>query len=160
MNTKTPPGAISGLKIPEVDAQAHRQQLKIALLSAHKTAALTVWLVAAPCFFLFAVAMKHYFHYDLGVFTIIEEFVASVDRTSGFPLSGLLLVGLPLFAVAINLLSILHVTLEPAQREMVVTIKLRWKNIALLMLCLLLVGIFMLYGLIENIHHSLPGSGL
>jgi hypothetical protein len=160
MNTESSPGSIPGLKVPEVNAEAHRQQLKITLFNAHKSAALTVWLVAVPCFFLFAVAMKHHFHYNLGVFAIIEEFVASIDQTCGFPLSVLLLVGLPLSAIAINLLSILHVRLEPAQREMVVTIKLRWKNIALLLLCLFLVGTFLLYGLVDNIHHSLPGSGL
>jgi hypothetical protein len=96
----------------------------------------------------------------LGVFTIIEEFVASIDRACSFPMSVLLLVGLPLLGILVNLLSILHARVEPGQRELVVTFKLQWKNIALLILSLGLVGIYLLYSLIENIHHSIPGSSL
>jgi hypothetical protein len=62
--------------------------------------------------------------------------------------------------LALNLLSILHVAIEPAHKELVVTIKLRWVNILLAGLTLGIVGIFMLYALIENIRHTLPGSGL
>jgi hypothetical protein len=142
------------LKIPEVRAGAHKQQLKLTLLDAQKSAALTVWLAAVPCFFLFAVLMKHAFRYDLGVFTIIEEFVASIDRSSGIPfLSVLLLAGLPLLAVAINLLSLLHVAIDRPRKEVIISVKIRWLNIFLLVLNLGIVGVFLAYGLVENIRH-------
>lgn len=155
MTMEPPLDSLPGLTVPEIQADTHRRQLKIMLFSAQKSAALAVWLVAVPCFFLFGVAMKHYFHYDVGLLTIMEEFVSSMDRSSGFPISVLLFVGLPLVVIVINLLSVVHVALDTAQGELVVSIKLRWQNIALTFLAFCLLGIFMLYGLIETIHHPL-----
>jgi hypothetical protein len=160
MNSTDSHDGIPGLRVPEVNAESHREQLKITLFNSRKSAALTVWLVAVPCFFLFAVTMKHYFRYDLGIFTIIEEFVSSIDRDAHFPLSAVLLVGFPLIGLAINLLSILHVAIEPARKEMVITMKLRWVNILLSVLTLAIVSVFMIYALIENIHHSFPAPGV
>jgi hypothetical protein len=155
MTTKHPPDHLPGPTIPEIQADAHRRQLKIMLFSAQKSAALAVWLVAVPCFFLFGVAMKHYFHYDVGLLTIMQELVSSMDRSSGFPLSILLFVGLPIVVIVTNFLSIIHVALDSIHHDLVVSIKLRWQNIALTFLAFCLLGIFMLYGLIETLHHTL-----
>jgi hypothetical protein len=106
------PPPVEGLEIPEVKTEEHKRQLKLTLFEAKKSAALTVWLVAVPCFFLFAVFMKHYFRYDMHIMTIMEEFVSSIDKASGFPMSAVLLAGFPLIAIAVNTLAILHVTFD------------------------------------------------
>jgi lantibiotic transport system permease protein len=158
MNTEKTPPELPELKIPEVKGEAHRRQLKLMLFDAKKSAALTVWLVAVPCFFLFAVFMKYSLRVDLRIFTIIEEFMASIDKSSGVPMmSALLLVGLPLVAVAVNVLSLLHITIDHEQNELVATIKLRWLNITLTIVCLGVIGIFLAYAILENIHHHYAG---
>ena len=144
------------MKKPEARPEIHKQQLKLMLFSAKKSAALGIWLVAVPCFFLFAVVMKHFFRIDLHIFTIVEEFIASIDRTSGVPFLGpLLLVGLPLVTVAVNALAIIHVDLDRERKELVATLRLRWLNLSLIVLSLSLVGIFLLYAIVENIHHQI-----
>jgi len=159
MSTKENPPVIPGLKIPEFRAEKHREQLKLTLFNAKKSAAMTVWLVAIPCFFLFAVFMKQYFHYDLSLFGNIEEFIASIDRSSPIPmLSVILLVGLPLVGLAINTLSILHLEINRERKELIGTIKWRWINVAFILLCAGLLGIFMLYSIVENIRHLSPGA--
>ena len=147
------------MKKPDVKPEMHKQQLKLMLFNAKKSAALGVWLIAVPCFFFFSVVMKHLFHVDLHVFTIMEEFIASVDRTSGIPfLSPVLVVGLPLLTIAVNALAIIHVDLDRERSELVATLKLQWLNIVLIVLSLSLVGIFLLYAITENIHHHIIQS--
>jgi len=100
------------------------------------------------------VFMKHYFMIDLHIFTIIEEFIASIDKTIPM-LSPLLLVGFPLVAVLINALAILHVAFDRERRELIATVRVRWLNLAFILLGLTLIGIFISYVIIENIHHYL-----
>ena len=152
MNEKKSP--LSDLKVPDVTPESHKRQLKLTLFDARKSAALAVWLVAVPCFFLFAVFMKHYFMIDLHIFTIIEESIASIDKTIPM-LSPILLVGFPLIAVLINALAILHVSIDRERREVIATVKVRWINLACILLGLTLIGIFISYVVIENIHHYL-----
>ncbi|MBM2845268.1 MAG: hypothetical protein HW407_580 [Bacteroidetes bacterium] len=165
MNEKKSP--LSDLKVPDVTPESHKRQLKLTLFDARKSAALAVWLVAVPCFFLFAVFMKHYFMIDLHIFTIIEESIASIDKTIPM-LSPILLVGFPLIAVLINALAILHVSIDRERREVILhvsidrerreviaTVKVRWINLACILLGLTLIGIFISYVIIENIHHYL-----
>lgn len=157
MNEEKSP--LSDLKVPDVTPESHKRQLKLTLFDARKSAALAVWLVAAPCFFLFAVFMKHYFMIDLHIFTIIEEFIASIDKTIPM-LSPLLLVGFPVIAVLINALAILHVSVDRERKEVIATVKLRWMNLAFILLSLGLIGIFLSYVIVENIHHYLLRNGV
>ena len=143
------------MKVSDVKAEEHKRQLKLTLFDAKKSAALAVWLVAVPCFFLLAVFMKYFFRLDLHIFTIVEEFAASIDRTFHFPASVILLVGFPLAAVAINMLSILHVAIDRDRRELLTTIKLKWINIAFVLLGVGIVGIFLVYAIVENVRPSL-----
>jgi hypothetical protein len=152
MNAEKSP--LSDLRVPDVTPESHKRQLKLTLFDARKSAALAVWLVAAPCFFLIVVFMKHYFMIDLHIFTIIEEFIASIDKTIPM-LSPLLLVGFPLVAVLINALAILHVAFDRERRELIATVRVRWLNLAFILLGLTLIGIFISYVIIENIHHYL-----
>jgi hypothetical protein len=55
-----------------------------------------------------AEAGYHLLRVNLQIFPLIADLVASIDRTYGFPLSALLPVGLPLVALGINALSVLH----------------------------------------------------
>jgi hypothetical protein len=59
--------------------------------------------------------------------------------------------------VAVNLLSLVHLSFERERKELIATLKLRWMNIALTMLCLGVIGIFIAYAILENIHHQYAG---
>jgi len=152
MNEEKSP--LSDLKVPDLNPESHKRQLKLTLFDARKSAALAVWLVAVPCFFLFAVFMKHYLMVDLHIFTIIEESIASLDKTIPM-LSPILLVGFPLIAILVNALAILHVAFDRDRREIIATVKVRWINLACILLGLTLIGIFISYVIIENTHHYL-----
>lgn len=137
---------------PEFSATVHEHHLKLALVSAERSAALGVWLVAVPAFFLACVFMKYYFHVNLHLIDVFEEMVSDLDKTPF--LTPILLVAAPLVGFVLNILAVLFVSFDTKQREVVLRIKLRWLNLLLALVSIGIVSIFILYAFIENIHHN------
>ena len=130
-------------------------EIKLAIVNAQRSATLGIWFIAVPCYFLFCVFMKYYFHVNLGLFDTMVEMMSEMDKNPNMKwLSPILLVGLPLIGVALNGLAICHFSLKPDEKFFQISIKLRWLNILVLALSLGLVCIFIGYAIIENIHHK------
>ena len=145
---------LQNVKKPDVSSLLHKDQLKMTLLSSERTASVTIWFVAIPCFFLAGVVMKYFFHLHVGFFSVFEGTVAALDRSSGtWFVSPLLLVGLPIISVALNAASLLHLHFSNESNELIVTVKLKPFNIFLLLVSAGIVGIFFLYLVKENLHH-------
>ena len=131
------------------------KEIKLAIVNAQSSATLGIWFVAVPCYFLFCVFMKYYFHINLGLFDTMVEMMSDLDKNPTMKwLSPILLMGLPLVGVALNGLSICHFSFQPDEKIFQISIKLRWLNIIVLLLSLGLICIFIGYVVIENIHHK------
>lgn len=145
---------MENLKKPDVGAVQHQQALKMTLFNAKKSAALGLWFVLIPCYFLFCVFMKYYFQANLHLFDLAEEFFAQLDKNPNTHfLSPILFVVLPITGIVVNALSILHFEYRKGARELVMTIQVRWMNICLLLLSGAIVLIFLLYAITENYNH-------
>lgn len=142
---------IKSVKKPALTDIKSPAELKVAILRARSSATLGFWFVIVPSFFLACVAMKYYFHINLGVFNTFDDMVADLDRAASTRwITPLLFVGLPLASIIINLLAIAHFAYHPETQVMVVTVKIRWFNLVILFISITLVGIFLLYGIMEN----------
>jgi H+/gluconate symporter-like permease len=142
------------LKTPGVESISHYRELKLMMLNARKSAAIGFWFLAIPCYFLFCVFMKYYFHVNLHFFDIIIDMMSDLDKTPGMKfLSPVLLVGLPLVAIMLNALSIMHFQYEKSWKEIKISVRLRWINIFIILVSAVLVCIFLFYVIIENAHH-------
>ena len=143
---------LENLSKPDTSGLKPERILKLSILSVSKSAALGIWFILVPSFFLFCILMKYYFHIDLHLIDIIEDSVASIDKSSGIPfLSPLLFVGLPFAGMILNALAVTHVAIH--SNEAMITIKLRWMNIFVFIISLGIIMIFLLYLITENIHH-------
>ena len=150
---------MENLKTPSVDSIQHYRELKLMMLSAKKSAAIGFWFLVIPCYFLFCVFMKYYFHVNLHFFEIVIELFAELDKTPGWKFLGpLLLVGLPLVAIVLNALSIMHFEYEKSWKEINITIRLRWFNLIIILVSATLICIFLLYAIMENAHHATMNS--
>lgn len=145
------------LQQPVADVSAHQQEFRLTLLNTRKSAIFGIVLLILPLLFLSGVVLKHYLHIDFGIFTSVYVWIGNADRKFGdnsvinWIIRGLLLFG-PLLAVGINLLSIIHIRYERAQKEIVMSIKLKWLNWLIIISCLLIFATFFMYLIIENIH--------
>ena len=155
MNNEDVTKKLDNLKTPQVKDLPHSEPLKLTILNARKSAALGVWLILIPAFFLFSVCMKYYFMQNWHIIDTFEEVMSSLDRSSSTHfLSPLLFVGFPMIAIVLNALSLLHIQLNRSTRELIVTVKLRWPNLLLLCISSCILGIFLLYAITETIRHS------
>lgn len=139
------------LKTPQVDDIRHQQILKITLLNAKKSSQLGIAFIIVPCLFLLGVFIKYLLGIDFGIFTSIEETMATLDKTTSLKwIAPLLLVGLPLISIIINSLAITHFYWDNHKSELIITIKYRPLNIILLLISIAIVAIFFLYAITDR----------
>jgi len=136
---------------PQPVSENHRMHLKLTLLNATKSATIGILIVIVPCLFLFGIVLKYMLHFDLPSFTALEEWMARMDRQ---PLAKFLvpavLIGAPIVGLAINLLAILHFEQRKEVKELVVTVKLKWTNIIVSLVCAAILFCFFLYAVGGN----------
>jgi lantibiotic transport system permease protein len=144
---------MDNLKKPDFGSNVPNKKLKLAIVNSKKSAAMGVWLLVVPCYFLFMIFMKYYFNVNLHIIGIFEDFIASLDKSpiTKF-VAPLFLVGLPMAGIVINLLSILFFEYDKERKQINISIKLKLLNIFLVIISVAVVSIFMLYMIIENIH--------
>jgi hypothetical protein len=130
------------------------KNLKLAIVGSKKSAAIGVWLLVVPCYFLFMVFVKYFFNINFRVIDIFEDFVASLDKSPVTKfITPLFFVGLPIAGIIINLLSIMFFEYDKDQKRINISIKLKPLNILLVVISGAVVSVFAIYLLTENIHH-------
>ncbi len=145
---------MDNLKKPDFDNKEPDRNLKLAIIGSKKSAAMGVWFLVVPGYFLLMMLMKYYFNVNLHIIDIFEDFVASIDRSSGTKfITPLFFIGLPIAGIVINLLSIMFFEYDKVKKQINISIKLKPLNILLVILSLAVVSVFMLYLITENIHH-------
>ena len=150
---------MENLKVPEVNPQQHPQLVKMAIMNAGRSAALGVWLIVVPCYFLFCVFMYYFSHIRVGTswFAAMFTLMSSLDKTRYIDFLGpVIMVVLPIICIIINGLAITHIGVqkEGKVRQVNITIKIKTWNILLILFSLVIVGIFIAYVMTENISIS------
>lgn len=136
---------------PQVESATHQLQLKITLLNAKRSAGIGLILIIIPCLFLLAVLLKYFLHINLPSFSALEEWMADKNHNVFMKvLIPVVLIGAPFIALIFNLLAILHFNFEKKINELIITVKLKWINIIVSMICLLILFCFFLYAVGEN----------
>ena len=149
---------MENLQVPDVNPEGHQKIIKMAVLNASRSAALGVWLIAVPCYFLLCVFMYYYFHVKLSWIEAMFNLMSGLDKNPYMRfLSPLVLVFLPIVSIVINALSIIHVQYQkpgPDQgkiREFSITVKVKIWNMLLILISLVIVCVFVGYVIAENI---------
>jgi hypothetical protein len=146
------------LNIPEVKPGFHLQPVKVAIMNAQRSAALGAWLIAVPCYFLLCVFMYYLFHPHMSWFGAMFSLLSGLDKMPYADYTvPLLMVVLPIVCIIINGLAIIHVQTTPIDkdtikaREVVITIKVKFWNIMLILLSLVIICTFIGYAMTQNI---------
>ena len=142
---------MENLKKPEINSDASQRQIKLALLNAKRSAAWGIWFLVIPAFFFCCVAIKYLFHWNWGVAGGFLDWMADIDKSMSFPIVTIgLFIVLPAVGVVINLLAVTHFAYDNLTKELVVTLKVRWLNIALAAISICIIAIILLYAISEN----------
>ena len=149
---------MENLNVPEVNPTGHPDKVKMAIMNAERSAALGVWLVAVPCYFLACVFMYYFFNRQVSWFGAMFKLAEGLDKTPGIDfMAPIVLVILPIVCIIINALAITHVRYEnnaggkAGAKEFVISIKLKTWNIMLILVSIAIVFAFVAYTMTENI---------
>jgi hypothetical protein len=145
---------LENLETPVTENIKHQQLLKITILNAKKSSQAGVIFIIIPCLFLLGVFIKYKLGIDFKIFTALEDLMVKFDKSIYLIwIAPLLLVGLPLISIVLNSLAITHFYWDKVKKELLITIKYRLANIILLLISIGIVAVFILYAIVENIHH-------
>jgi len=149
---------MENLEVPDVNPSQHQHMVKMAIMNAGRSAALGLWLVIVPCYFLLCVFMYYQFHLNANWFSAMFSTMVQLEKVPYIDYIGpLVLFILPMVCLIINLLSIIHVQvrqLDPERRkvwEMNISIKLKLWNIVLILISLAIMLLFINFAMTENI---------
>jgi hypothetical protein len=123
------PDPFHNLTVPDPQIEPN-EKLKLTLLSSRRSSLLGVAFVVVPLIFLFSMIMKHEFGVNLHLFDLIGNFLLAMDKNPVTHwLSPVIFGFLPLVAIALNLLAIMHVSYVRERRLLTVTIKMKLQNL-------------------------------
>jgi lantibiotic transport system permease protein len=143
---------LDNLKKPNMENIYINRQLKFLVVNSKKSTAMGIWFILLPAYFLFSVFLKYYFHVNMHIFDIFKEFLSNLDKsTITRIISPVIFVGLPILGIVLNALSIIFFQHDRSMSQLHITIKLKFINILLILLSLIIVLIFITYLITENI---------
>jgi hypothetical protein len=114
---------------PEPGLPPVQKILKLSLLSARRSSRIGFWLVALPGLVILLFMLQNIFHLGAGLTRWLGSKGPSLPSPARAVLVFIFLVGFPLIAVAINLLSLSYFQYDKTKREFTITFKIRWWNI-------------------------------
>lgn len=126
---------LNEMDVPHPEDIKHQQELKIPLLSYKRSSRAGLWLLALPLTFALTVLLK----YHLGIFSSLLDIVEGTFKTMSKNalltyLIPVIFIGLPLFAMIINVLAFCHFSSNKETKELLVTIKYRPLNMVIFLL--------------------------
>src|SRR5918993_348112 len=99
---------MENLKKPEVSADASRRQIKLAMMSAKKSATWGIWFLIVPVLFLTCITIKELFQWNWGFAEHFTDWIGKLDsRASTKWLTPVLFVLLSAIGAVTNLLAIM-----------------------------------------------------
>ena len=155
MNRENLENYLEMLPKPQPDLPASQKILKVALCSARRSSRIGFWLVLLPGLVIFLFFLQNVIHVDTGLIRFLEKQGPSLSTPVKAVLIFIFLVGFPLIAVVINLLSLSYFQYDRVSKEFTITLKIRWWNILITLVGAALAVFYILHILAD----SLLGAG-
>lgn len=140
---------MENLQPPQAESPAYQRHFRMYLLNSRPTALLGFGLLMVPLMVLAGMLLRYQFGMGGGWLADFADYLAHLDA----PVLPFIMLGAPLLALILNLLAVLHFHYDKAAGEFSLTIRLKWGNVLLLLLCTAVLGYLFLFLLVENIHH-------
>lgn len=149
---------MENLKVPDVNPSQHQEKVKMAIMNANRSAALGLWLVILPCYFMICVFMYYHFHANTNWFSSMFGVMIQLEKVPYINYTGpIVLFILPVVCIIINLLSIIHVGVKQIDtnrrmaKELNISIRLKLWNIVLILISFAILLAFIAFAMTENI---------
>ena len=142
---------MENLSTPNTGFVKHQEILKIGMMNARKSARIGIVFILIPMVLIVIGYLKIRLLIQWDFFNRLYQFVSNQHQSGVFSwVSHIILIGLPLLAILINLLAITHFYIDKQNKELIVTVRYRLKNLTILLLSTVLLVIVFMYVLLLN----------
>jgi len=139
------------LTTPNTGFVKHQEILKIGMMNARKSSRIGIVFILIPMVFILLAYLKIRLLIQWDFFNKLYEFVSNQHQSGVFSwVSHIILIGLPILGIFINLLAITHFYIDKQNKELIVTVRYRLKNLIILLLSAVLLVIVFMYVLLLN----------
>ena len=146
---------MQNIETPNVSSSAYGSAFKMRLLNTRKSGYLGIFLIILPIIFITGMIFKYNFGIELPVIYPLSSWIGEMDKVILLKyFIRFLLVGGPLMAFILNLLSILHLYYDKERKELIFSVKISWFNLIIITVGVLIQIVFFLYLVVENSMHS------
>ncbi len=136
---------LSRLDVPQPGNLISHTDLKIPLLSYKRSSRAGLWLLILPLIFAITVFLKTELGMNAAYLHFIQKFFAAINDNQFITyLIPVIFIGLPLLSMVLNLLAICHFERNSKTKELIITIKYRPLNIAIMLFSFALLVFFLL----------------
>jgi hypothetical protein len=144
--------AMENLKTPRMENNITTPiELKLAIVNAKQSGKLGIIFTVIPALFLLFVLVKYYFKWNFGILQTLEEVIIAIDKNPNtWWIQPILLLLLPVIGIVLNVLSIIHASWNKPDSTLVLTVKMKWRNLIIIGISLSIITIFLLYLIGEN----------
>lgn len=137
---------MENLNAPDTGFVKHQEILKIGMMNSRKSARIGIVFIIIPMVLIVLayLKIKLLIHWDF--FTRMQQFVSNENQSGVLGwVSHIIFIGLPILAIIINLLAITHFYIDKQNKELIITIRYRLKNLIVLLISVVLLVIVFLY---------------
>lgn len=147
---------LENMEQPSIEVINHSKEFRLTLLNTKKSALVGILLLILPFLFILGVIFKHYLRLDFEILTSVYTWIGAIDHKYGDGsilnwIIRFLLLGGPLLAILINLISVMHIRFEKSRKEIIISLKMKWLNWIIIAACSMIFTIFFLYLIMENL---------
>jgi hypothetical protein len=114
---------------PTTTETGEKEKLKIFLVTARKSSRIGLLLIGLPSLLISLFILQALFHFRFDFIRWLGENTYSLPTPTKAVLIFVFLVGFPMIAMVLNLLSLSHFQFDRLRREFRVTFRIRWWNI-------------------------------
>ncbi|HWK03311.1 MAG TPA: hypothetical protein VNS58_06750 [Puia sp.] len=136
---------------PAPTESQYQKTLKISLLTARKSSRIGFWLIALPGIVVLLFIIQNLFHLNPGFSRWIGKNTSSLSTPARAVLVFVFLVGFPLLAIVLNLLSVCYFQYDKIRREFNISFKIRWWNIVITLIGGALASFYILHLLADTL---------
>ena len=144
---------MGNLDTPKTHFVKHHEMLKIGLMNARKSSKIGIIFILIPILFLVVAYIKIHIMLSIDYSATIHSLQSNTEQLGFLKwLLPIVFFILPLIAIAINLMAIMHFYVNNTSKELVITIKYELKNTLVLIVSFLIIISFICFVFIENVH--------
>ena len=120
-------------------------------MNARKSAKIGILFIVIPALFILIGYLKYKLFFEYHFFSNVQNLMLKLDHTIFFKwISPFVIIILPLLAIIINLLAIMHFYIDKKNKELIITIKYQLKNLIVLIIGVLIIWAVFIYVILEN----------